>query len=425
MPLIKCKECGNLISDKARQCPKCGAFMMGMSSILRVSQQTTGQRVSSDDTINMEASSVMIREKTSPSLSGNSYNGSNTDSPRKSNKGIIIGLCTVLFLLLAGVVFLLIKNNQDERETERKLAEMTAQHEKKAKELELASNELEAEKLKLEAKTKAENAAKAEKARQEKAKREKEAEERRKEEAGPKMFEVDGVQFTMVYVAGGTFNMGATSDQSAYADADENPAHSVTLSGFFIGQTEVTQELWLTVMDSNPSDFYGSQRPVENVTWSDCQRFISKLNSKTGRHFRLPTEAEWEYAARGGKRSSHYKFAGSDYLDNVAWYYDNAYSSYDSSDYGTHNVATKSPNELGIYDMSGNVWELCQDWYGEGYYKRSPKTNPKGPSSGSYRVRRGGSWGSNDCYSNHCRVSNRGVFAPRNHFDGVGMRLAL
>ena len=178
-------------------------------------------------------------------------------------------------------------------------------------------------------------------------------------------------------------------------------------------------------MDSNPSDFYGSQRPVENVTWSDCQRFISKLNCKTGRHFRLPTEAEWEYAARGGKRSSHYKFAGSDYLDNVAWYYDNAYSSYDSSDYGTHNVATKSPNELGIYDMSGNVWELCQDWYGEGYYKRSPKTNPKGPSSGSYRVRRGGSWGSNDCYSNHCRVSNRGVFAPGNHFDGVGMRLAL
>ena len=397
MALIKCYNCGSFISDKARQCPKCGASMMGHS------QQTFGQGSSHDQTII----------------------ASNGNSSRKSSKGIIIGLCAALFLLLAGMVFILIKNNQDEREAERKLAEITAQQEQKAKELELATNELEAEKLKLEAKEKAEKTAKVQKARQVEAIRQREADEKRKEEAGPKVFEVDGVQFTMVYVAGGTFNMGATSDQSAYADADENPAHSVTLSGFFIGQTEVTQELWLTVMDSNPSDFYGSQRPVENVTWSDCQRFISKLNSKTGRHFRLPTEAEWEYAARGGKRSSHYKFAGSDYLDNVAWYYDNAYSSYDSSDYGTHNVATKSPNELGIYDMSGNVWELCQDWYGEGYYKRSPNTNPKGPSSGSYRVRRGGSWGSNDCYSNHCRVSNRGVFAPGNHFDGVGMRLAL
>ena len=394
MAIIKCYNCGNFISDKAGQCPKCGAPVIGQSP------QTSGQSSLPNQTI----------------IAGN------VNPSKKSNKGIIIGLCAAIFLLLAGLAVLWIIKNQNEWEAERKLAEMAAHHEQKTKELELTNNELEVEKLKLETK---EKSAKVEKARHEKSKRQKEVDDRQKEEAGPKVFEVDGVQFTMVYVAGGTFNMGATSDQSAYADADENPAHSVTLSGFFIGQTEVTQELWLTVMDSNPSDFYGSQRPVENVTWSDCQRFISKLNSKTGRHFRLPTEAEWEYAARGGKRSSHYKFAGSDYLDNVAWYYDNAYSSYDSSDYGTHNVATKSPNELGIYDMSGNVWELCQDWYGEGYYKRSPKTNPKGPSSGSYRVRRGGSWGSNDCYSNHCRVSNRGVFAPGNHFDGVGMRLAL
>lgn len=394
MSLIKCNNCGNYISDKAGQCPKCGAFMMGHS------QQALGQGSSPAQSI----------------IAGN------VNPSKKSNKGIIIGLCAAIFLLLAGLAVLWIIKNQNEWEAERKLAEMAAHHEQKTKELELTNNELEAEKLKLETKDKAE---KVEKAQHEKSKRQKQVDDRQKEEAGPKVFEVDGVQFTMVYVAGGTFNMGATSEQSAYADADESPVHSVTLSGFFIGQTEVTQELWMTVMDSNPSDFYGSQRPVENVTWSDCQRFISKLNSKTGRHFRLPTEAEWEYAARGGQRSSHYKFAGSDYLDNVAWYYDNAYSSYDSSDYGTHNVATKSPNELGIYDMSGNVWELCQDWYGEGYYKRSPKTNPKGPSSGSYRVRRGGSWGSNDCYSNHCRVSNRGVFAPGNHFDGVGMRLAL
>ncbi len=397
MALIKCYNCGSFISDKARQCPKCGASMMGHS------QQTFGQGSSHDQTII----------------------ASNGNSSRKSSKGIIIGLCAALFLLLAGLVFILIKNNQDEREAERKLAEMTAQQKQKAKELELATNELEAEKLKLEAKEKAEKTAKVQKARQVEAIRQREADEKRKEEAGPKVFEVGGVQFTMVYVAGGTFRMGATSDQEGDEDADERPAHSVTLSGFYIGQTEVTQELWQAVMEGNPSDFYGIQRPVENVTWSDCQRFISKLNSKTGRHFRLPTEAEWEYAARGGKRSSHYKFAGSDYLDNVAWYYDNAYNSYDSSDYGTHNVATKSPNELGIYDMSGNVWELCQDWYGEGYYKHSPRNNPKGPSSGSYRVRRGGSWGSNDCYSSHCRVSNRGVFAPGNHFDGVGMRLAL
>ena len=235
-------------------------------------------------------------------------------------------------------------------------------------------------------------------------------------------FTVNGVSFTMVTVEGGTFTMGATAEQGSDAYSDESPTHQVTLSSYGIGQTEVTQALWQAVMGSNPSYFQGDlNRPVETVSWNDCQEFITELNQMTGKTFRLPTEAEWEYAARGGNKSQAYKYAGSDTIGDVAWYIDNCYALGSSDpDYGTHAVATKAPNELGLYDMSGNVWEWCQDWYGS--YSSNAQTNPTGSVSGSNRVRRGGSW---VCLARYCRVSRRQQDAPTVADDHLGFRLAL
>ena len=230
--------------------------------------------------------------------------------------------------------------------------------------------------------------------------------------ASSKTYTVKGVSFTMIVVEGGTFTMGSP-DSDSDADSDEKPAHQVTLSSYYIGETEVTQALWKAVMGSNPSYFTGDlQHPVERVKWNDCQTFISKLNELTGESFRLPTEAEWEYAARGGNKSKGYKYSGSNTLGN-AWYDSN------SSD-ETHAVKTKQPNELGIYDMSGNVWEWCSDWYGE--YSSSAQTNPTGPSSGSRRVLRGGSWCS---YAWYCRVAYRNSYSPGSGYYNYGLRLAL
>ena len=225
---------------------------------------------------------------------------------------------------------------------------------------------------------------------------------------------VNGVAFNMVKVSGGTFQMGATSEQGSDADSDEKPVHQVTLSDYYIGETEVTQELWQAVMGSNPSHFTGSgQLPVEYVTWYDCQTFIRKLNALTGMQFRLPTEAEWEFAARGGNSSQGYKYSGSNNIDDVAWYTYNSNSK-------THEVGTKAPNELGLYDMTGNVMECCQDW--EGCYDTSAQTNPTGPTSGCRRVCRDGSW--ND-YAFNCRVSNRGYIPSGDRLSRLGLRLAL
>ena len=226
-------------------------------------------------------------------------------------------------------------------------------------------------------------------------------------------FTVKGVSFTMIPVEGGTFTMGATSEQGGDAYDDEKPAHRVTLSDYYIGETEVTQALWKAVMGSNPSSFKGDQRPVESVSWNDCQEFIKKLNALTGRNFRLPTEAEWEYAARGGNKSKGYKYAGSNTIDDVAWYDDN-------SNDKTHPVKGKQANELGLYDMSGNVWEWCSDWFGD--YSSSAQTNPTGPATGSDRVGRGGSW---YCNAGICRVSIRNYFTPGNGNYYLGLRLAL
>ena len=224
---------------------------------------------------------------------------------------------------------------------------------------------------------------------------------------------VNGVIFEMVYVEGGTFDMGATTEQGSDAESDEKPVHSVTLDGYYIGKCEVTQELWEAVMGSNPSHFKGAQNPVENVSWNDCQEFVSRLNSLTGMTFRLPTEAEWEYAARGGNKSLHYKYSGSVNIGNVAWYSDN-------SGKKTHAVGSKYPNELGIYDMSGNVYEWCSDWYGE--YSAGAQINPQGPSSGSYRVLRGGVWSD---FARCCRVSFRISHDPYYGNSSNDLRLVL
>ena len=259
----------------------------------------------------------------------------------------------------------------------------------------------------------------------------KEREERQKlereEQQRNGLFAINGVSFKMVKVEGGTFWMGAnngyrglfrsrdTSMQNYDKDAGDNekPVHQVTLSDYYIGETEVTQELWEAVMGSNPSLFKGSTNPVEQVSWDDCKEFISRLNRLTGQNFRMPTEAEWEYAARGGRKSQGYKCSGSNIPGDVAWYDGNSGSK-------THPVKTKNANELGLYDMSGNVWEWCQDWYGS--YSGSSQTNPKGPSAGSYRVGRGGSWGYD---ARGCRVSNRGNDPPGVRNRNIGFRLAM
>lgn len=217
----------------------------------------------------------------------------------------------------------------------------------------------------------------------------------------------------MILVEGGTYTMGATSEQGSDADNAEKPAHQVTVSTFSIGETEVTQELWQAVMGNNPSNFKGPRRPVEQVSWEDCQNFIRKLNSLTGRRFRLPTEAEWEYAARGGTKANDHKYAGSSVIDRVAWYDRN-------SGCQTHDVATKRANELGLYDMSGNVWEWCQDLYGR--YSSASQTNPKGPSSGSGRVFRGGGWLHD---ARLCRVSTRVNETLSHRFSNLGLRLVF
>lgn len=221
-------------------------------------------------------------------------------------------------------------------------------------------------------------------------------------------FTVNGVSFKMIPVEGGTFRMG-----SANGDFDEKPVHSVTLSDYYVGETEVTQALWKAVMGNNPSLFTGDNLPVERVSWEDCQTFITKLNSLTGANFRLPTEAEWEFAARGGNKSQGYTYSGSNTIGKVAWYWNNSGSK-------THAVKTKSPNELGIFDMSGNVWEWCLDWYGD--YSSSPQTNPKGPISGLNRVYRGGSW---DNISTFCRTSIRFNSTPGLRLHYLGFRLAM
>ena len=235
----------------------------------------------------------------------------------------------------------------------------------------------------------------------------------------------------MLPVAGGTFTMGA-NPRDDNADNDERPTHSVTISDFYLGETEVTQALWQAVMGTTiqqqrdkantswPMRGVGNDYPMYYITWNDCQEFITKLNTMLssqlgGKRFALPTEAEWEYAARGGQKNKSYIFSGSNNIENVAWYDDN-------SKIKSHPVAQKQANELGLYDMSGNVWEWCADWYKNDYYSNSAQYDPTGPTSGSHRVLRGGSW---RYHTGYCRVSHRYHSSPDYCISFLGLRLAL
>lgn len=227
----------------------------------------------------------------------------------------------------------------------------------------------------------------------------------------PTVIEVtaNGVSFNMVEVKGGRFNMGGTAEQFNCED-DEFPIHVVSLDDYYIGETEVTQALWQAVMNDNPSGFQGENLPVERVTWLECQDFVNKLTALTGITFRLPTESEWEFAARGGIYTKYYQYSGSNDIDEVAWWGDTN---------STHEVATKKPNELGIYDMSGNVFEWCQDYFGD--YDMMPADSPTGPESGETRVRRGGSWGGS---AKGPRISFRNYELENIRWNYIGLRLA-
>ena len=226
----------------------------------------------------------------------------------------------------------------------------------------------------------------------------------------------DETEDDMVYIKGGCFDMGNIFGDEE-AEGGEKPVHTVCVGDFYLAKTEVTQKQWVDIIGHNPSKFKSGDRPVERVSWNSVQDFIKKLNKATGMNYRLPTEAEWEYAARNGGGKE--KWAGTDKeseLDEYAWYYNN------SARAGTHTVAGKEPNGLGLYDMMGNVWEWCSDWYDRDYYENSPAKNPEGPSEGSTRVLRGGGWKSKP---DHIRTVNRNDFVPTSKkFANIGFRLA-
>jgi formylglycine-generating enzyme required for sulfatase activity len=224
------------------------------------------------------------------------------------------------------------------------------------------------------------------------------------------------IQNSMVAVQGGTFSMGCMAMYEDFCHDNEKPAHTVTLSDFRIGKFEVTQEQWYALMDTNPSIYANCARcPVENVSYEDVMLFIGKLNRLTGKTFALPTEAEWEYAARGGSKSAGYPYSGGTDIESVAWHDENSRKT-------PTQVGSAKPNELGLYDMSGNVWEWCSDWFGAQYYSVSESINPKGPERGEYRVVRGGSWDSNAA---DCRVTARRDLKPDARNAVTGFRLVL
>jgi len=229
----------------------------------------------------------------------------------------------------------------------------------------------------------------------------------------------------MIFVQGGTFWMGCSSEQENDCESNESPLHSVEVSSYSISKCPITQKQWQIIMGTTVGQLRdkanknwsivgeGDNYPIYYVSWEEAQEFIHRLNRATGKLYRFPTEAEWEFAARGGNNGQGFKYSGSNNLDNVAWYENN-------SEYCTHPIGIKQPNELGIYDMSGNVWEWCNDWYGA--YPSLAQYNPIGASSGTNRVFRGGGWGDK---IEDCRVSYRNNCLPSSRYSFLGFRVAL
>ncbi len=226
--------------------------------------------------------------------------------------------------------------------------------------------------------------------------------------------EINGQEFCFVWVNGGTFEMGEAHGNE-YSDRLD---HTVTLDGFYMGKYEVTQAQWRAIMAYNPSSHLGDDNPVDFVTWNECQEFIQKLNNLSDKQFAMPTEAQWEFAAQGGNKSRNTLYCGDDNIDAVAWYLGN-------SDGTTYLVGKKVPNELGLFDMSGNVWEWCQDWYHRSYYKQSPEHNPVNndmSDSWGERVIRGGGWRSS---ANDCSITYRHYFEQDRASSFIGFRLVM
>ena len=241
---------------------------------------------------------------------------------------------------------------------------------------------------------------------------------------GNRVFTVNHIPLKMVFVKGGDMQLGCTSDRDDSCRAREVPAHTVSLADFYIGETEVTQEQWMAVMgrDNNPSYWKGNLLPVERVSWADCQRFVIRLNKylanelPEGYRFALPSEAQWEYAARGGLKSAGTRYAGDNNLQQVSWYYGN-------SNERTHDVRIKTANELGVFDMSGNVWEWCDDWFNESFYSENTNwKDPKNEQESNYRVQRGGSWNYAAPYH---RCANRDRGSVHSRYEDCGFRVAL
>ncbi|MCC6286825.1 MAG: formylglycine-generating enzyme family protein [Chitinophagaceae bacterium] len=216
---------------------------------------------------------------------------------------------------------------------------------------------------------------------------------------------LDSIQNNMVWITGGRFVMGTD-----IGEMDERPAYEVVVDGYAISKYPVTQRQWIAIMGNNPSEFAGcDQCPIDKVTWNDAQKFIEILNALTGKKYSLPTEAEWEYAAKGGKDWKQFRYSGSDNIDEVGWYATNGGRH-------PHQVGEKKPNAIGLYDMTGNVWEWCQDWYNKNYYELNENNNPVGPASGSGRVRRGGSWFTQAI---SCKVTTRNS-VKQDYMDDIG-----
>ena len=239
-----------------------------------------------------------------------------------------------------------------------------------------------------------------------------------------RVFHVNHIPIKLVFVKGGDLQLGCDVNRDDSCKAREIPSHTVTLTDFYIGETEVTQAQWMAVMgrDNNPSYWKGSMLPVERVSWAECQRFVNRLNKHfaselpQGYRFALPSEAQWEYAARGGNKSEGTRYSGGNNLNSLAWFYDN-------SNERTHDVRVKTANELGIFDMSGNVWEWCQDWFDENYYAENHDwNNPINDQEATHYVLRGGSWNYAAPYS-RCATRNYGSLHTR--YEDCGFRIAL
>lgn len=239
-----------------------------------------------------------------------------------------------------------------------------------------------------------------------------------------RVFHVNDIPLRMVFVKGGDMQLGCTAERDDSCKAREIPDHTVSLPDFYMGETEVTQALWMAVMgrDNNPSYWKGNWLPVERVSWTECQRFVNRLNKflaadlPQGYRFALPTEAQWEYAARGGRKSAGTSYSGGNDLKQVAWFYSN-------SNERTHDVRIKTANELGLFDMSGNVWEWCQDWFDENYYAENKDwNNPLNDQETAYRVQRGGSW---NYAAPYLRCANRDRGSIYSRYEDCGFRVAL